>query len=165
MKCKSPDTINCREEKMGCNNCYYNEPTADEMFEELEYSKVGDEFHFYYYSNDYVEVIEFNLKDKTFIKYYDDDNVKNSIDMQELQAINKKVKELRMDRELKEFLIKKYEDLTENVKVYERKRRCEGLSDFYMNSFQNQIHKDNACRELIKEIFQFYGEEYQWKKN
>lgn len=39
MKCTGKEWDHCRVEKMGCKGCYYNELTADEMFEKLNYIK------------------------------------------------------------------------------------------------------------------------------
>ena len=44
-----------------------------------------------------------------------------------------------------------YDDYTTKVKYYEKERRY--ISDsFYKKSYQTQIHKYNAKRELIKEL-------------
>lgn len=70
------------------------EKTADEMFEELGYKKVRDDERFIKYrkqhDNDYI-VIDKETKD--FIKNFDFTYWK-AVNMQELQAINKKVEEL-----------------------------------------------------------------------
>ena len=67
------------------------EKTADEMFEELGYEKVRDDERFITYrKSDYI-VIDKETKD--FIKNFDFAYWK-AINMQELQAINKKVEEL-----------------------------------------------------------------------
>lgn len=44
-----------------------------------------------------------------------------------------------------------YDDYTTKVKYYEKERRYTSNS-FYKKSYQTQIHKYNAKRELIKEI-------------
>lgn len=71
------------------------EKTADELFEELGYKKVRDDERFIKYrkpyDNDYI-VMDKETKD--FIKNFDFAYLK-AINMQELQAINKKVEELR----------------------------------------------------------------------
>lgn len=70
------------------------EKTADELFEELGYEKVRDDERFIKYrkpyDNDYI-VMDKETKD--FIKNFDFAYWK-AINMQELQAINKKVLEL-----------------------------------------------------------------------
>lgn len=73
------------------------EKTADELFEALGYIKIRDDERFIKYrkshDNDYI-VIDKETKD--FIKNFDFAYWK-AINMQELQAINKKVEELRME--------------------------------------------------------------------
>lgn len=70
------------------------EKTADELFEALGYKKVRDDARFIKYwrkhDNDYI-VMDKETKD--FIKNFDFAYWK-AINMQELQAINKKVQEL-----------------------------------------------------------------------
>lgn len=70
------------------------EKTADEMFEELGYEKIRDDERFIKYrkpfNNDYF-VMDKETKD--FIKNFDFAYWK-AVTMQELQAINKKCKEL-----------------------------------------------------------------------
>lgn len=70
------------------------EKTADELFEALGYIKIRDDERFIKYrkshDNDYI-VIDKETKD--FIKNFDFAYWK-AINMQELQAINKKVEEL-----------------------------------------------------------------------
>lgn len=44
-----------------------------------------------------------------------------------------------------------YDDYTTKVKYYEKERRYTSDS-FYKKSYQTQIHKYNAKRELIKEL-------------
>ena len=62
---------------------------ADEMFDELFYSKIHDNKRRILYKAGFSR-IEFNKNMKTI--YVD------NINMEELQAINEKVKELRLDR-------------------------------------------------------------------
>jgi hypothetical protein len=70
------------------------EKTADKLFEELGYKKVRDDERFIKYrkpyDNDYI-VMDKETKD--FIKNFDFAYWK-AVNMQELQAINKKVEEL-----------------------------------------------------------------------
>lgn len=44
-----------------------------------------------------------------------------------------------------------YDDYTNKVKYYEKERR-NTTDSFYKKSYQTQIHKYNAKRELIKEL-------------
>lgn len=44
-----------------------------------------------------------------------------------------------------------YDDYTNTVKYYEKERR-NTTNSFYKKSYQTQIHKYNAKRELIKEL-------------
>lgn len=84
----------------GCSGCAYNEKSADEMFEELGYKKICNKpkqnFHIEYTKyDDYLNktiIIQFWC-DKSIDKINGNDEAE-FIDMQELQAINKKVKEL-----------------------------------------------------------------------
>lgn len=74
--------------------------SADEMFEELGYEKkkIHLDIEFYKSKNDYAEII-FDLRDRT-ISVSNDDNESIYFDMKELQAINEKVKELRLGKQL-----------------------------------------------------------------
>jgi hypothetical protein len=87
--------------------------TADEMFEELEYKKLEDKYNINYikmYSfinGDRVrEEIRFCKLDKyVHIENFNYDTgviFGKFLDIKELQAINEKVKELRMDRKIRE---------------------------------------------------------------
>lgn len=65
------------------------EKTADEMFEELGYKKnFEDKYRANYENNGFETIINFDKEYKD-VRVYN-----NGFDMQELQAINKKVKEL-----------------------------------------------------------------------
>lgn len=97
--------------------------TADKMFEELGYKKIEDEYNINYikmYSlinGDRVrEEIRFcNLDKYIHVENYNFDNgiiFGKYLDTKELQAINEKVKELRMDRKIRE----EYKALVEAVK-------------------------------------------------
>lgn len=68
------------------------EKSADQMFEELGYRKNFEDKHCANFENDMYETIINFDKDYKYINIYN-----NAINMQELQAINKKVEELRMD--------------------------------------------------------------------
>lgn len=77
--------------------------SAKEMFEELGYNEFyqHETYMFYVkplkenpeYEKDYVH-LEFDFKNKTFVKTYGDDNSVYEITLEELQAINKQVDEL-----------------------------------------------------------------------
>ena len=97
--------------------------TADEMFEELEYKKLEDKYNINYikmYSfinGDRVrEQIRFCKLDKyVHIENFNYDTgviFGKFLNIKELQAINEKVKELRMDRKIRE----EYKALVEAVK-------------------------------------------------
>lgn len=80
--------------------------TADEMFEELGYEKKylnTQNIQWYIkklFKNNYTQII-FDVIDKT-VAASNDKNEAINLDMQELQAINKKCKELRLDRKIRE---------------------------------------------------------------
>lgn len=83
------------------NGCYYNEKTADEMFEELGYKKhLSDKkgILFFYIRSSNLSANEMEriifYKNKTVGFDYVYCSFKKDITMQELQAINKKVQEL-----------------------------------------------------------------------
>lgn len=71
--------------------------TADEMFERLGYKKFNKKHDFenikYYKDDD--NIFYFDETDKSFYKSGEYDSMCDDITMQELQAINKKCKELK----------------------------------------------------------------------
>lgn len=77
--------------------------SAKEMFEELGYNElIKHKTYMFYikplkenveYENDEIH-LEFDFKNKTFVKTYGDDNSVYEITLEELQAINKQVEEL-----------------------------------------------------------------------
>lgn len=70
---------------------------ADEMFEKLGYIYVTCEDGFFYYHSLSDTCIHFNTIKKN-VSYYDYDSMlSHALNMQELQAINKKVEELGWD--------------------------------------------------------------------
>lgn len=95
MKCTGKEWDTCRVEKMGCTGCYYDESKADEMFKKLGYKKQYENENIYYYMDvdlkDNYIVFETEYKSFTKISCYHD---AGDITMQELQAINKKCKEM-----------------------------------------------------------------------
>ena len=78
--------------------------SAKEMFEKLGYKElIKNKTYMFYvkelrdnpeYENDYIH-LEFDFKDKTICKTYGDDNSVYEITLEELQAINKQVEELK----------------------------------------------------------------------
>ena len=70
------------------------ELTADEMFEKLGYEKTFTEVDNIKYYKDDDNVIYFVITHRTFHKTGEYDGMCDAITMQELKAINKKVKEL-----------------------------------------------------------------------
>ena len=74
------------------------EKTADEMFEELGYMKEENDYFIEYrkQKENCCKFIKFDLIDKAFTNfYYVIPDRQSYLSMQELQAINKKVEELR----------------------------------------------------------------------
>lgn len=69
---------------------------ADEMFEELGYEKSYTQLKDTKYYKDDDNVIYFKVSYKSFVKSGEYDGMCDYITMQELQAINKKCKELRV---------------------------------------------------------------------
>jgi hypothetical protein len=70
------------------------EKTADEMFEELGYEKSFKPFDYIKYYKDDDNVFHFNYISQDFNKSGEYDGMCDDITMQELQAINKKCKEM-----------------------------------------------------------------------
>lgn len=91
------------------------EKTADEMFEELGYKKFKKKHDFenikYYKDND--NVFYFDETDKSFCKSGEYDEMCDDITIKELQAINKKCKELRLD-------IIKINNLKESIEYFKK---------------------------------------------
>ena len=89
---------------------------ADEMFNKLGFTEIRNEYNYFTYEtkggkNGY---IRFDTEEKIVCAYhsiYGGEFIRG-VSMQELQAINEKVKELRMDRKIKE----EYKALVEAVK-------------------------------------------------
>ena len=73
------------------------EKTADELFKELGYEKIRNNKDFEVYRKNDYNIIDFERNDKRFYKSARYDTTSDGITMQELQAINKKVRELRLD--------------------------------------------------------------------
>ncbi len=83
-------TLDCQAEKMGCKGCGYYKKSADELFEDLGYKKQEGLREINYYRGNDEIVIYKDLKWFSCSKQEEID----FINMQELQAINKKVEEL-----------------------------------------------------------------------
>lgn len=81
--------------KESIRECKVKEKTADEMFEELGYEKekIHLDIELYRSKNDYTE-ITFDLRDITIV-VENGENEAVYFGIKELQAINKKVKELK----------------------------------------------------------------------
>ena len=73
------------------------EKKADELFKELGYEKIRNNKDFEVYRKNDYNIIDFERNDKRFYKSARYDTTSDGITMQELQAINKKVRELRLD--------------------------------------------------------------------
>ena len=73
------------------------EKTADELFEALGYKKIRNNKDFEAYRKNDYNIIDFERDDKRFYKSAIYDTTSDGITMEELQAINKKVRELRLD--------------------------------------------------------------------
>ena len=61
------------------------------------------------------------------------------------------LQEQRIER-LRQFLEEKEASLKVDVQYYEKLLRNTEKSSYYYRAYLNMIHKNNACRELIKEI-------------
>lgn len=79
------------------NNNTFLEKTADELFEELGYKKIRNDKDFEVYRKNDYNIIDFERDDKRFYKSARYDTTSDGITMKELQAINKKCMELRLD--------------------------------------------------------------------
>ena len=73
------------------------EKTADDLFKELGYEKIRNDKDFEVYRKNDYNIIDFERDDKRFYKSARYDTTSDGITMKELQAINKKVRELRLD--------------------------------------------------------------------
>lgn len=71
---------------------------AKEMFEDLGYKKICDDVNYIIYSCEEVFEIRFYKPQQNFSVYYEEE-IYNTIDIEELQAINKQVEELGWNKE------------------------------------------------------------------
>ena len=86
-------SLDCEEEKMGCKGCAYNKKSADEMFEELGYTKTRDGIDCWCIYENSLQKISFEKNERhIFLEDRNDDIA--LINFYQLQAINKKVEEL-----------------------------------------------------------------------
>lgn len=116
------------------------EKTADELFEELGYEKIDDEDELieymspgYKYNCD-SKFIRFDKNEWLVTAFYS--NEKAYVDMKELQAINKKCKELRLD------MMNKCKYLTIRSKNYEKY--------FYCRLNKKIINYTTECIKCVK---------------
>lgn len=72
--------------------------TAKEMFEKLGYKKICDDVNYIIYNCEEVFEIRFYKPQRNFSVYYEEE-IYNTIDIEELQAINKQVSELGWNKE------------------------------------------------------------------
>lgn len=89
------------------------EKTADELFKELGYEKIRNNKDFEVYRKNDYNIIDFERDDKRVYKSARYDTTSDGITMQELQAINKKCKELRLD-------IIKINNLKESIEYFKK---------------------------------------------
>lgn len=92
--------------------------TADKMFERLGYKKIRNDKNFEVYRKNDYNIIDFERNDKSFYKSAIYDTTSDGITMEELQAINKKCKELRLD------MMNKCKYITIRTKNYEKYFYC-----------------------------------------
>lgn len=111
---------------------------ADKMFEELGYKKIetdGDNLLEYKKQfPGYSKFIRFDLLDRIFTSFYYMSNMQSYLNMQELQAINKKVEELRMDMTVRDFLNNILNTRTRKKKY--QIRYGAGYYTFYVEDFK-----------------------------
>ncbi len=138
---KQQETAEC--EKRGCTGCFYEEKTADGMFKELGYEFGVTQWGGLRLKKDDDNVFIFHLKDKTFYKTGEYDSMHDGVTMQELQAINKKVEELRMD-------IDKINETKKNIQFWE--------NEVQKALKENNIMKATGCRVLANQLRKDIGE-------
>lgn len=114
---------------------------ADELFDELGYEKKHDNKRHVVYRYSLGE-IEFKLKNKLIF-------VDFGLDMQELQAIYKKCKELRLDMTVREFLKDILNKKTRKKKI--QIRYGAGYYTFYVEDFEF-INNTNGTGLVIGKI-------------
>lgn len=131
--------------------------TADEMFLELGYKKFNKKHDFenikYYKDKD--NILYFDETDKSFYKSGEYDSMCDDITMQELQAINKKVEELRMDLEP---IFAEIKNLTTGIYYKQFKKLVKYISKIPYEQRDNYIVrcKEEVYREC-KKIADYFG--------
>lgn len=112
------------------------EKKADEMFEKLGYKKIRNNKDFEVYRKNDYNIIDFEKNDKRFYKSARYDTTSDGITMKELQAINKKVRELRLD------MMNKCKYITIRTKNYEKY--------FYCRLNKKIINYTTECIKCVK---------------
>ena len=112
------------------------EKTADELFKELGYKKIRNNKDFEVYRKNDYNIIDFERNDKRVYKSARYDITSDGITMKELQAINKKCKELRLD------MMNKCKYITIRTKNYEKY--------FYCRLNKKIINYTTECIKCVK---------------
>ena len=112
------------------------EKTADELFKELGYEKIRNDKDFEVYRKNDYNIIDFERNDKRVYKSARYDTTSDGITMKELQAINKKCKELRLD------MMNKCKYITIRSKNYEKY--------FYCRLSKKTINYTTECIKCVK---------------
>lgn len=110
--------------------------TADKMFEKLGYDKIRNDKDFEVYRKNDYNIIDFERNDKRVYKSAKYDTTSDGITMQELKAINEKVRELRLD------IMNKCKYLTIRTKNYEKY--------FYCRLNKKIINYTTECIKCVK---------------
>ena len=109
---------------------------ADKMFERLGYKKIINNKDFEVYRKNDYNIIDFERDDKRFYKSARYDTTSDGITMKELQAINKKCKELRL------AMMNKCKYITIRTKNYEKY--------FYCRLSKKIINYTTECIKCVK---------------
>lgn len=128
------------------------EKTADELFEELGYEKIRNNKDFEVYRKNDYNIIDFERDDKRFYKSAKYDTTSDGITMEELQAINKKVRELRLDM-IESETGKVLNKLAREQ--FKSKLLAEILIDFQVCKLEN-LNPKEYIEELKQEIDNIY---------
>lgn len=112
------------------------EKTADELFKALGYKKIRNDKDFEVYRKNDYNIIDFERNDKRVYKSARYDTTSDGITMKELQAINKKVRELRLD------MMNKCKYITIRTKNYEKY--------FYCRLNKKIINYTTECIKCVK---------------
>ena len=125
--------ITINDEKIAVSE---KEKTADELLEELGYEKIRNNKDFEVYRKNDYNIIDFERNDKRVYKSAKYDTTSDGITMKELQAINKKCKELRL------AMMNKCKYLTIRTKNYEKY--------FYCRLNKKIINYTTECIKCVK---------------